>query len=160
LDVSEHVTDLLPLEAAGILDAEEAARVAAHLRECAHCTARAAEWRDLAEGVRAMPQARPSPALQAWTRQSVEWGLAQRADRNRKRAALCGLVVFSWLLALMAWPMLDPFGRGLTACLGRPLGSTALWFAMYLVTGWVTAGAAAALLGRRAREEGGNAWSV
>ena len=152
--MSEHVTDRLALEAAAALDSEEAARVTAHLRGCTLCAARAVEWRGLAEGLRELPQARPSPALLAWTRQAVEWRLAERAERVDKRAALGFLIALSWALVSVTWLVLDLLGRELTLRLGRPLGSTATWFAAYLVAGCVMAGAAAVLLGRRAREEG------
>jgi hypothetical protein len=152
--VSEHVTDRLALEAAGAPDCEEAARVAAHLRDCALCAARAAEWRGLVQGLRELPQAGPSPALLARTRQAVEWRLAERAEREEKRAALGFLSALSWALVSVTWLVLDLLGRELTLRFGRPLGSTAAWFAAYLVAGCVMAGAAAVLLGRRAREEG------
>jgi anti-sigma factor RsiW len=152
--VSEHVTDRLPLEAAGALDPDEAARVAAHLRECAACATRAAEWRALVEGLREMPPARPSPALLARTQRTIEWQLAERTERAWNRAALGFVIAFAWTLSGVAWLVLDLLGGELALRLGRPLGSTATWYAAYLVAGWVTAGAAAVLLGRRTQEEG------
>jgi anti-sigma factor RsiW len=154
MDVSAHVTDRLPLEAAGALEPDEAARVAAHLGECPACAARAAEWRALASGLRGLPAPRPSSALVARTRAAVEWQLAERSERTWNRAALGFLIAFGWTLAGVAWLVLDLLGGALALRLGRSLGSTATWYAAYLVTGWLTAGAAAVLLGRRAQEEG------
>ena len=152
--MSEHVTDRLAIEAAGALDSEEAAQVIAHLRECAPCAARAAEWRRLAESLRYLPQSRPAPALLAWTRQAVERRLAERAERVQKRTALGFLIALSWALVGVTWLTLDLLGREVTLRLGRPIGSPAVWFTAYVVAGCVIAGAAAVLLGRRAREEG------
>lgn len=152
--MSEHVTDRLSLEAAGALDPDEAARVEAHLSECAACAARAAGWRALAEDLRRLPQAQPSPALVARTQRTVVWQLAERTERAWNRAALGFVIAFAWTLSGVAWLVLDLLGGALALRLGRSLGSTATWYAAYLVAGWVTAGAAAVLLGRRTQEEG------
>ncbi len=152
--MSEHVVDRLPLEAAGALDAEATAAVAAHLRDCAACAARAAEWRSLAEGLRTLPQARPSATLLARTRRSVEWQLAGRSERAWNRAALGFLVAFGWTLTGVTWFVLDLLRGGLSRLLDRPLGSAVTWFAVYLAAGWLMGGASAVLLGRRAHEEG------
>ncbi len=152
--MSEHVADSLPLAGAGALDPEEAARVAAHLRECAPCAARAAEWRDIGEALRGLPRPRLSPALLARTRHAVEWRLAQRADQALNRTVFAFLLAVSWALVAVAWFLLDLLGRELMLRLSRPLGSTALWFGAYVVAGWAMAGAATVLLGRRARDEG------
>ena len=152
--MTAHVGDRLPLEAAGALDPDEAARVAAHLRECTACAARAGEWRAIAEGLRSLPPARPSPALVGRTLRAVEWQLAEQAERTWNRAALGFLIALGWTLVGLAWLVLDLIRGTLALHLLRPLGSTAAWYAAYLVAGWLTAGAAAVLLGRRTQEEG------
>ncbi len=152
--MNDHVTDRLPLEAAGALDPEETATVAAHLRDCAACTALAAEWRSLAESLHGLPQARPSPTLLAQTRRSVEWQLAGRRERAWNRVALGFLVAFGWTLVGVTWFVLDLLRGGLSRLLDWPLGSAVTWFAAYLAAGWVMGGTAAVLLSRRAREEG------
>lgn len=153
--MSEHVTDdLLSLEAAGALDAGEAGRLAVHLRGCATCAARAEGWRDLAAGLRSLPQTRPSPTLLERTRRYVEWQIVERTERAWQQTVVGLLIAFGWMLAGLAWVVLALLRDGLTLLLGRPLGPTALWFAAYLVAGCVMGGAAAVLLGHRAREEG------
>jgi anti-sigma factor RsiW len=152
--VSEHVTDDLALEAAGALDPDEAASVAAHLGDCMLCAARAAEWRGLAAGLRGLPQARPSPTLLTRTRRYVEWQLAERSERAWNRAALGFLIAFGWMLGGVAWVVVGLLRGGLTLLFGWSLGSALTWFAVYLVAGWAMGGAAAVLLGRRAHEEG------
>jgi anti-sigma factor RsiW len=152
--VSAHVTELLALAAAGALDPPEAARVEAHLRACAACAAEAAEWRRLAEGLGRMPPPRPSRALVSRTVEAVEERRAERSERAWNRAALGFAVAFAWTMAVVSWLLLDLLTGALALRLDRPVGPTAAWYAAYVVAGWLTAGVAAALLGRRRQEEG------
>ena len=98
--MSAHVTELLPLAAAGALDAREQARLAAHLGECEACAREAAAWRRIADGLARARGARPSRALVARTVEAVERLLAERAERAWNRAALGFLVAFAWTLAV------------------------------------------------------------
>jgi predicted anti-sigma-YlaC factor YlaD len=152
--MSGHVTDRLPLAAAGALDPAVAARVEAHLRDCAACATEAGEWRRLAEGLGRMQVPRPSRALVARTVAAVEERLAERAERRWNRAALGFLVGFAWTLAVVAWLLVDLVRGELALRLGSSMAPTAAWYAAYVIAGWLTAGAAAVLLGRSAREEG------
>lgn len=152
--MSAHVTDLLALAAAGALGPEEAARVEAHLRECAACAAEAAAWRSLAGGLGRLPSPRPSRALVTCTVEAVEARLAERSERAWNRAALGFLVAFAWTLAVLTWVIVDLVNGVLASSVDRSVGSTAAWYAAYVIAGWMTAGAAAGLLGRRTPEEG------
>jgi anti-sigma factor RsiW len=152
--VSGHPGDLLALRAARALEPAEDARVEAHLRDCAACAAEAAEWRRLVEGLERLPAPRPSRALVARTAQAVEERLAEGSERRWNRAALGFLVAFAWTLAVVAWLLVDLVRGELALRLGSSMAPTAAWYAAYVVAGWLTAGAAAALLGRGAREEG------
>jgi anti-sigma factor RsiW len=152
--MTAHVTELLALAAAGALEPGEAARVDEHLRECAACAAEATEWRRLAEGLGRMPSARPSHALVARTVEAIEERLAERSERAWNRAALGFAVAFAWTMAVVSWLLLDLLTGALAMHLDRPVGPTAAWYAAYVVAGWLTAGAAAALLSRRPQEEG------
>jgi len=152
--MSGHVTDLLALAAAGVLDPGEQARVEAHLRECPECAARAEPWRTLGDGLRGLPTSAPSPGLLARTRAAVERRQAEREEQGWNRAALGFLIVFGWTLTGVAWLLLELLVGELALRFDRPLGPTIAWFAVYLVAGWVTAAAATVLLGRRTHEEG------
>lgn len=152
--MSGHVTDLLPLAAAGALDPGESLRVEAHLRECPACAGEAAAWRGVAGELGRLPFPRPSRALVARTVEAVEQRLAERAERAWNRAALGFLVAFTWTLAVLSWLVVDLVNGAFALRLEQSVGSTAAWYAAYVVAGWLTAGAAAVLLGRRAREEG------
>ena len=152
--MSGHVTDRLALAAAGALDPAEAARVEAHVRECPACEGEAAEWRRLAEGLGHISAPRPSRLLVARTVAAVEERLAEHAERAWNRAALGFLVAFAWTLAVVAWLLLDLVRGELALRLGSSTAPTAAWYVAYVIAGWLTAGAAAVLLGRLSHEEG------
>ncbi|HUG54586.1 MAG TPA: zf-HC2 domain-containing protein [Vicinamibacteria bacterium] len=125
--MSDHVTDRLALAAAGALDPAEESRVEAHLMVCTTCAAAAAEWRQVAEGLRSLPAPRPSRALVARTMEAVEIRLAERSERAWNQAALGFLLAFAWTLAAVSWLLLDLVSGELALRLGRPLGPTAAW---------------------------------
>jgi anti-sigma factor RsiW len=152
--MSGHVSELLPLAAAGALDAREQAQVAAHLGVCEACAREAVAWRDIALGLGQLPAPRPSRGLVARTVEAVEARLAERAERAWNRAALGFLIAFAWTLALLSWLVIDLVAGGLALRLDRPVGPTAAWYAAYVVAGWLAAGVTAALVGRRAQEQG------
>jgi anti-sigma factor RsiW len=152
--MSGHVSELLPLAAAGVLDAREQAQVAAHLGVCEACAREAVAWRDIALGLGQLPAPRPSRGLVARTVEAVEARLAERAERAWNRAALGFLIAFAWTLALLSWLVIDLVAGGLALRLDRPVGPTAAWYAAYVVAGWLAAGVTAALIGRRAQEQG------
>jgi anti-sigma factor RsiW len=152
--MSGHVSELLPLAAAGALDAREQAQVAAHLGVCEACAREAVAWRDIALGLGQLPAPRPSRGLVARTVEAVEARLAERAERAWNRAALGFLIAFAWTLALLSWLVIDLVAGGLALRLDRPVGPTAAWYAAYVVAGWLAAGVTAALIGRRAQEQG------
>jgi hypothetical protein len=152
--MSAHVNEQLALAAARALEPSEAGRVETHLAGCAECARDAGVWRRLVEGLGRLPTPRPSRALVTRTVEAVEARLAERSERAWNRAALGFLVAFAWTLAVVSWLLLDLVTGVLALRLDRPVGWTAAWYAAYVIAGWLTAGAAAALLGRRTREEG------
>ena len=152
--MSGHVDDLLPLEAAGALGPEDAERVAAHVESCEACASAARRWRTLAAALRDLDSPAPSPRLLARTRERVERRRAEREEETWNRAALGFLIVFGWTLTGVVWLLLELVLGELALRSEQPVGSTLVWFVTYLVAGWVTAAAAALLLGRQAREEG------
>ena len=151
--MSAHVTDLLALAAARALEPSESETVAAHLAGCEECAARAREWGYVAEALRNLPQPRIDPGLVARTRAAVETLLAERAESAFTRAALGFVIGFAWTLALCGWFVFDLVAGQLALRLAQPMGSPAAWYGGYLLAGWMAAGAAAVLLGRRVQDE-------
>jgi hypothetical protein len=152
--VSGHVTELLALAAANALEPNESEAVLAHLRECGSCSARQQAWRRVAETLQRLPQARPAPALVARTREAVAAQLAAHGERAWNNAALAFLIALAWTLAIFGWLVFQLLAGELALRFARPLGSPFAWYAAYLLLGWLAAGAAAVLLGRRVQEEG------
>jgi anti-sigma factor RsiW len=152
--MSAHVDDRLPLAAAGVLAPDEAEMLDAHVRDCPACARQAARWRGMGDELRRMPQPRPTAALVARTRAAVEARFAARAEQAWNRAALGFLVAFAWTMAVGTWAVVDLVRGALALRLGATLLPTAAWYLAYVLVGWLSAGAAAALLGRRAAEEG------
>lgn len=152
--MSAHVTELLALASAKSLDPSESEQVATHLAGCEACAARAREWGHVAEAMRNLPQPRVDPGLIARTRAAVETLLAERAESAFTRAALAFVIGFAWTLAICGWFVFDLVAGELALRLAQPIGSPAAWYGGYLLAGWVAAGAAAVLLGRRVQEEG------
>jgi anti-sigma factor RsiW len=154
VDVSAHVRDRLPLLAAGALDPGEEAAVRAHLAQCVACADAEARWRALADGLRELGGPAPDTGLLARTREAAARRIAERAEEAWNRRALGFLIVFAWVLTGGTWLVIELVVGTLALHLGRSPGSTALWFGAYVAAGFVTATAAAVLLGRQAREEG------
>ena len=115
---------------------------------------RAEDWRTLAGELRDLAAPEPSPGLLARTREIIERRRAEREERMWNRAAIGFLIVFGWTLIGVSWFLFELVLGELAVRFDRPLGPTVLWFATYLVAGWLAAGAAAVLLGRRPHEEG------
>ncbi len=151
--MSAHVRELLALGAAGTLDPADAVCVEGHLRVCADCAGEAEAWRRLVEGLGRMPSPRLSPALVARTVEAFEQRRVERSERAWNRAALGFVVAFAWTITVVAWMVLRLVTGELALQLGRPVGPSAAWYAAYVFAGWLTAGAAAVLLGRRHQEE-------
>lgn len=153
--MSEHVRELLPLAGAGVLAPGESERVERHLRECPACAHEAAGWRLLARELGRLPAPSPSRLLLERTLEAVEARLAERAEQAWNRAALGFLVAFAWSVTVVSWAVFDLVAGQLALPLDRPIGGPAAWYAAYVAAGWLSAAAAAVLLGRRARVQGG-----
>ena len=149
----EDVRRLLPLAAAGALDAAEERLVREHAAACLECAEELESFRDLAAELGRMP----APAAPA--------GLASRAAlavRARREAALDSrwesfvtgfLLLFAWSFGLFGWVMIRVFTGGWFA-LHDP-GFVSFGTGLFVITifTWLTAGVAAVLLGHQRQVE-------
>ena len=94
----DHIPDMLPAYVNGTLDAETAARVAAHLPTCAACQGELAEWRAIAGAIPALSQSSPIPADALLNRVWAEIDCTQAASRYRSRQPMRRL---PWLWRLL-----------------------------------------------------------
>jgi hypothetical protein len=104
----DKVRPLLPLSAAGLLDAADERRVRDHARQCADCAGELAALGDLAAALAILPVPMPPPDLLVRTQMRIA------ADRDRREAqrlavvsALCA-VTFCAALCLLLQPYLGP----------------------------------------------------
>ena len=141
----EHMRELLPLAAAGALDASEQRMIDEHVTGCAECAAALEAWRALAGELGVLP----SPMAPEWlvertrNRVTAEW--AEREQRRAESWTLVVLAVFSLVLSIGPWLGVSQFAGT----------HAAVWFAAWMAISWLSAGAAAVVLGvdkKRRRE--------
>ena len=99
----EEIRKLLPLSAAGLLEAAEERQVREHLRECAECRARSEEFAALSAGLGRLP-APPMPlGLAARTEARVAAVLAAEADRRQGAILAVTASLLAWVMAVLGW---------------------------------------------------------
>ena len=99
----EEIRKLLPLSAAGLLEAAAERRVCEHLRECLDCAARAEEFAGLAAGLSALPTPPLPLGLVTRTEALVAAELAAEADRRQGALLAAAASVLAWLIAVAGW---------------------------------------------------------
>lgn len=140
---------LLPLAAAGALDAREQHELDAHLRECPACAAQLGRYADIAAALRRLPTPQPSPAVVERARARAQAEFAAHAEERSNFVVMFFLVLFSWTVTLATWPVVRLATEGMLGWFN--LQQTWLGLAGYTLLGWITAGVAAGLLGWRNR---------
>jgi anti-sigma factor RsiW len=145
----DEMHKLLPLAAAGALEAQEQRQLEAHLRDCAACAAELERWSELGTALRHLPTPQPPALVIERVRARAEAELAAQAEGRWNFGMLVFLVLFSWTLTLASWPIVRLMTEGMFGWL--KLQQTWLALAVYTAVAWLTAGVAAALLGLRQR---------
>lgn len=152
---NEHdsVRELLPLAAAGALDAAEEARLAAHLRLCEDCAANLGRWQEIQARLRRMPTPQAPTALVERTILLAQTRLTQESDRRGERRMMALILVFSWLFVAISWPLAQLLAHGWQSLLG--FGFERGWenFAVFTAICWLAGAAAAVLLALRRNRE-------
>ncbi len=149
----ESIREMLALAAAGALDDKEARRVEEHAATCAECAAELERWQSLAGALRRVPTPQPSPQLLARVRAQAEWKLAEETERRRDLRVMALLLLFSWTVLLLTWPVVRLIWGGAASWLEVSLGSLWFWLSGYTLAGWLAAGVAV-MLGLRERRAG------
>jgi anti-sigma factor RsiW len=152
---NEHdaVRELLPLAAAGVLDAAEEARLAAHIRLCPDCAANLGGWQQVGAGLRRIPTPQAPAALVERTITLAQNRLTQESDRRTERRIVTLVLIFSWAFVAISWPLAQLLAHGWQSLLG--FGFEQGWenFVVFTAVCWLAGAAAAILLGvRRSRE--------
>ncbi|HTV58369.1 MAG TPA: zf-HC2 domain-containing protein [Verrucomicrobiae bacterium] len=153
-DLHRQFRDLFPLASAAALDPRQERLLDQHLRSCPSCAAEWDAWRALADGLRRIPTPQPSPRLVERTRRLAEARLSEAAEHRWNRSVLILLLVFSWVLTLLSWPLVRFASGGLLGMMDVHFARGWYAFALFMTLTWLGGGAAAALLSlqhRRAR---------
>jgi len=140
----ETIRQLLPLSAAGLLDAADERRVRQHVHECAACSAALDELAAVSADLSRLPAPMAPPDLLARTEASVAAELAAQAGLRHGAMLAVGAGLFAWVAALTTW------------CLYRYLTGSAgwlAWLALTTVPAYMAAGAAAVMFASRRRLE-------
>jgi len=149
----EAIREMLALAAAGALDDTEARRVEEHAANCTECAAELERWQSLAGALRRVPTPQPSKELIARVRAQAEWKLVEEVERRREMRVMALLLMFSWTVLLVTWPVVRLVGGGAISWLETSLGSLWFWLSGYTLVGWLAAGVAV-MLGLRERRAG------
>lgn len=153
--MNEHdkVRELLPLAAAGALDAGEEARLAAHIRLCPDCAAGLERWQHLGAGLRRIPTPQAPAALVSRTISLAQTRLARESERKSERRIVTLILVFSWMFVAISWPLAQLLAHGWQSLVGFSFERGWANFAVFTAFCWLAGAAAAVLLAmRRSRE--------
>ena len=134
----ESVRAMLALAAAGALGPEEQRRVDQHAQVCGLCRADLETWAAYTQGLRKLPQPSTPEGLVQRTQARILQERAHAADRRPSELMLGALAIFGWGSGWAFWAMAR-------VVMG---GSFWTWSLVSTVVVWMTAAAAAVMLGR------------
>jgi anti-sigma factor RsiW len=149
----EKIRELLPLAAAGALDAAEESRLAAHLRICPDCAAALSSWQEIQSDLRRIPTPQAPASLVALTILLAQNQLIEEFDRRAERRIIAVVLVFSWIFVAVSWPLAQFLGHGWMTLLGSGFRQGWENFAIFTALCWVAGAAAAILLAARKQRE-------
>ena len=150
----ESIRELLALAAAGALEEKEQRELDRHLAACSACNAELDVFRGLAASLKRMPTPQAPPMLVERTRSRVALELAAMAERRKSHWVMAFLLLFTWTVTLVTWPIVRLLSDGVLSWLDLSFNQTWFGLAGYTALGWLTAGVAGAVLGLRRRREG------
>lgn len=152
---NEHaeISKMLGLYVAGALDTDTESSILKHLSACSECAAELEHWQTITGALRGLRTPQPSPSLFARTRALAEIRLAEQAEHRRSRVVLILLVVFSWAVTLVGWPIFRFATGGLLSLLDLQFREMWVVFAVFTALTWLAGGSAAVLLSARRQQE-------
>jgi anti-sigma factor RsiW len=153
LDEHAEILKKLPLLIAGSLDADDEARIARHTATCPDCANELERWRLIAAGLRRLATPQPSSALFERTRMMVVDQLAAKDEQRLHWIAIIFLVLFSWTVTLVSWPVFRLATGGLLSLFGIRYRQIWVVFAIFSALTWLGGGSAALLLSLRRQHE-------
>jgi len=151
----EHTESLkqLPLLVAGLLDADEEARIARHAATCLDCANELERWQLISVELHRLATPQPSSALFERTRAIVVDQLAAKAEQRQNQIVLIFLVLFSWAVTLVSWPIFRLATGGLLSLFDIRFRQMWLVFSSFSALTWLAGGSAALLLSLHRQHE-------
>lgn len=154
-NVNEHekFRELLPLAAAGVLDASEEQQLAVHIGVCSDCAASLDRWQQIGTNLRRIPTPQAPAALVSRTVLLAQTRLTEESSRRTERRMMAMMLVFSWALVAISWPLAQLFAHGWESLLGFSFEQGWENFVIFTAFCWLAGAAAAILLAmRRSRQ--------
>jgi len=152
-DEHAEIVKQLPLLVAGALDEDDEARIARHVAACPDCANERERWQLIAAGLRRLATPQPSSALFKRTRMVVIDQLAAKAEQRQNRIVMIFLVLFSWAVTVVSWPIFRFATGGLLSLLDIRFRQMWQFFAIFSALTWLASGSAALLLSLRRQHE-------
>lgn len=152
---NEHdkLRELLPLAAAGVLDAVEEELLATHVRLCTDCAANLVRWQQIQADLRRLPTPQAPLALVERTIALAQIRLTKESDRRTERRMMVLMLVFSWAFVAVSWPLAQLVAHGWVSLLGFGFEEDWKNFVIFTAFCWLAGAAAAILLAmRRSRQ--------
>lgn len=152
-DEHAEIRGQLALLVSGALEESDASRILRHMASCPECAAEWERWRQLSGALRRLPGPQPSESLALRTQAFVAARMAKQAEQRHLRWVLVFVVLFSWVLTLLGWPLVRFGAGGVLALFDIHFRQMWLLFLIFSALTWLAGGSAAILLSiRRARE--------
>ena len=145
----ESIRAMLALTAADALDPGELRRVQQHAGSCEICRREIHAWSLRVQGLQKLPQPIVPEDLLERTRARIMEQREAAAARRDESGMLAVLVVFGWAASLATWTVVRILTGGTLQVFGANLVSGVTWPLMSTVLVWMTAAAAAMMLGKR-----------
>src|SRR5579863_1247581 len=140
----ESIRTMLALAAAGALGPADLRRVNRHAQSCEACRRELEIWSAYTQGLRGLPQPSVPADLVGRTQARIFEERAAALSRRRDDLVLAALAVFSWMTTLAFWILARVFTGGVLI-----LVSALVWSLIWAGLVWITATAAAVMLGRQ-----------
>ncbi len=147
-----EIRELLPLAAAGVLDAGEQRAVKEHVARCEACARELRLLEAVSFGVRLLP----TPVAPGWlvnrTCERVRESLASERDSRESETALVFASLLAWTVSLSMWFLYKVFTGGMPALFNAGFTQISLYLGASTVLAWLTAAVAVVALGRVASQ--------
>lgn len=152
-DEHAEIRGQLALLVSGAIEEGGESRILRHVASCPECAAEWERWQQLSAALRRLPSPQPPASLSLRTQTFVATRLAAQAEQRHLRRVLVFVVLFSWALTLLGWPLVRFGAGGVLALFDIHFRQMWLLFVIFSAFTWLAGGSAAILLSvRRARE--------